>query len=121
MEIYKKQQQQWSRQSEIKKQGDQKTHRLPPNHPQQTHRLKDDPTPHSVQLVATLMCVCVWGGGGGGAQGFSTRDVTAENVVLAGSRFVHPSIDLYIELILVYVSSIMPPSPYVCKIVYVMV
>ena len=56
-----------------------------------------------------------------GAQGFSTRDVTAENVVLAGSRFVHPSIDLYIELILVYVSSIMPPFPYVCKIVYVMV
>ena len=46
-----------------------------------------------------------------GAQGFSTHDVTAENVVLAGSRFVHPSIDLYIELILVYVSSIMPFFP----------
>ena len=66
------------------------------------------------------VCVC---GGGGGALKFSppARDVTAENVVLAGSRFVHPSIDLYIELILVYVSSIMPPFPYVCKIVYVMV
>ena len=66
-------------------------------------------------------CISCGGGGGGGAQGFSTRDVTAENVVLAGSRFVPPSIDLYIELILVYVSSIMPPFPYVCKIVYVMV